>query len=136
MRDGKGNLYGTTNQGGGAGCGGNGCGIVFKLSSTGVETVLHRFTGEPDGGQPQGGLALLKGFLYGVTTIGGSANLGTVFSVNSSTGKEAVVHSFTNVPDGANPQRVTLITDSAGALYGTTAGGGAHGYGTVFKLTP
>jgi uncharacterized repeat protein (TIGR03803 family) len=136
VRDGKGNLYGTTNQGGGAGCGGNGCGIVFKLSSTGVETVLHRFTGEPDGGQPQGGLALLKGFLYGVTTIGGSANLGTVFSVNSSTGKEAVVHSFTNVPDGANPQQVTLITDSAGALYGTTAGGGAHGYGTVFKLTP
>ncbi len=136
LRASNGDLYGTTYQGGGTGCGGDGCGIVFRLSSTGVETVLHRFTGEPDGGQPQGGLTLSNGLLYGVTTVGGSANLGTVFSINPNTGTEAVVHSFTNEPDGANPQQVTLITDAAGALYGTTAGGGTHGYGTVFKLTP
>jgi uncharacterized repeat protein (TIGR03803 family) len=135
LRDGQGNLYGTTYQGGGTGCGGYGCGTVFKLSSTGVETLLHRFTGQPDGGQPQGGLTLSQGLLYGVTTIGGTTNQGTVVSINPKTGAEQVVHSFTNAPDGASPQQVTLITDSAGALYGTTAGGGTHGYGTVFKFT-
>jgi uncharacterized repeat protein (TIGR03803 family) len=129
-------LFGTTTLGGGTGCGGEGCGIVYKLSTTGVETVLHKFTGQPDGGQPQGGLVLVKGLLYGVTTMGGTANSGTLFSINPTSGKETVLHSFTNDPDGANPQQVTLIADTTGALYGTTAGGGAHGYGTVFKFTP
>jgi uncharacterized repeat protein (TIGR03803 family) len=29
-----------------------------------------------------------------------------------------------------------LIFDSSGNLYGTTSRGGAHGYGTVFEVTP
>jgi uncharacterized repeat protein (TIGR03803 family) len=37
--------------------------------------------------------------------------------------------------DGASPH-AGLISDQSGALYGTTAGGGANGHGTVFKLTP
>jgi uncharacterized repeat protein (TIGR03803 family) len=49
--------------------------------------------------------------------------------------QEKVLHNFGNVPDGATPDS-SLIFDAAGNLYGTTAGGGGHGYGTVFELTP
>src|SRR5438034_473807 len=46
-----GNLYGTTRYGGGGGCPA-GCGTVFKLDTTGTETVVHSFQGNPDGGSP------------------------------------------------------------------------------------
>ena len=47
--DAAGNLYGTTQTGGDSGfCGGDGCGVVFKLAPTSSgwsETVLHSFLG-------------------------------------------------------------------------------------------
>jgi uncharacterized repeat protein (TIGR03803 family) len=46
VRDSAGNLYGTALEGGiitGA-CGVGGCGVVFKLDTSGIETVLYRFT--------------------------------------------------------------------------------------------
>jgi uncharacterized repeat protein (TIGR03803 family) len=50
--------------------------------------------------------------------------------------KETVLYSFKGGGrDGAAPN-TPLVTDSKGALYGTTYGGGTSGYGTVFKLTP
>jgi uncharacterized repeat protein (TIGR03803 family) len=49
---------------------------------------------------------------------------------------EKVLHySNNNGKDGFYPYS-GLIFDTAGNLYGTTYGGGAHGYGTVFRLTP
>jgi uncharacterized repeat protein (TIGR03803 family) len=50
--DAAGNLYGTTTYGGGTGCGGLGCGTVFKINSTGQETLLYAFGGVPDGAGP------------------------------------------------------------------------------------
>src|SRR5579862_6530540 len=50
--DGQGNFYGTTTFGGDA----NGDGVVFKLSSSGVESVLYTFTGGADGARPYGSL--------------------------------------------------------------------------------
>jgi len=50
FRDAAGNLYGTTVYGGDSGNG-----TVFKLDTTGKETVLHSFTGNSDGGLPPGG---------------------------------------------------------------------------------
>ena len=49
MLDASGNLYGTTVSGGGTGCGGYGCGTVFKLAPDGTETVLYAFQGSSDG---------------------------------------------------------------------------------------
>ena len=75
VRDSAGNLYGTTPFGGALACGGgNGCGVVFKLDTTGKETVLHSFT---LGGFPAAGLLRDgAGNLYGTTFAGGSTACG------------------------------------------------------------
>jgi uncharacterized repeat protein (TIGR03803 family) len=139
VEDGSGNLYGTTSQGGvtGGACGNLGCGVVFKLGTTGEETVLYSFTGQPtDGASPVAGLILdASGNLYGTTSQGGTSNFGTVFKLDT-TGKETVLYSFAGKPaDGASPV-AGLILDASGNLYGTTSQGGTSNSnaGTVFKL--
>ncbi|HUA14889.1 MAG TPA: choice-of-anchor tandem repeat GloVer-containing protein [Verrucomicrobiae bacterium] len=142
VRDSLGNLYGTAYLGGNYHCAG-GCGVVFRVSAGGVEKVLKRFTGKPnDGDSPVGGLIRdHAGNFYGTTRFGGTADLGTVFKMDS-TGKETVLYSFQGGSDGASPEYSNLVMDAAGNLYGTTAEGGggdctALGYsgcGTVFKL--
>lgn len=122
VRDSAGNLYGTTFYGGAYGVG-----TVFKLDSTGKETVLHSFDGS-DGGYPWAGLVRDgKGNLYGTTLFN------TVFKLDR-TGTLTVLYSFSGQSDGRSP-RAPLVRDSAGNLYGTTYSGGTAGYGTVFKLT-
>jgi uncharacterized repeat protein (TIGR03803 family) len=65
FRDGAGNFYGTTEQGGGSKDG-----TVYKVTPAGAETVLHAFTGSPDGESPSG-LLYYRGALYGTTGGGG-----------------------------------------------------------------
>ena len=61
VQDAQGNLYSTTYEGGGTGCGGSGCGTVFKLDTSGKETVLYSFTGTGgDGANPLAGLVLAR----------------------------------------------------------------------------
>lgn len=80
--DAKGNLYGTTVYGGGTGCSGNGCGIVFKLAPDGTETTLHAFAGSDGEGPAADLFADGKGNLYGTTFDGGaSCDCGVVFKV-------------------------------------------------------
>lgn len=127
--DSKGNLYGTTFQGGA-----KGDGTVFEVSASGTETILHSFTCGTDGCFPQGGGLVLDkvGNLYGTTGAAGASpsDCGTVFKLTPSTGTLTTLHSFTC---GASPEGVVL--DTTGNLYGATSGGGAYGFGTVFKLT-
>jgi uncharacterized repeat protein (TIGR03803 family) len=81
IMDDRGNLYGDTSQGSGTGCGGYGCGTIFKLDASGKETVLHRFTGL-DGAHPFRGLIRdMKGNLYGTTAGGGSSGYGMVWKL-------------------------------------------------------
>jgi uncharacterized repeat protein (TIGR03803 family) len=70
-------------------------GVVFKLDSTGKESVLHSFAGAPtDGAKPFAGLVRdLAGNLYGTTSTGGASNNRSVFKLDS-TGKETVLYSF------------------------------------------
>jgi uncharacterized repeat protein (TIGR03803 family) len=138
VRDSAGNLYGTTQNGGtfGGACGALGCGTVFKVSPTGTETVLYRFTGSPDGQLPyQGVVRDSAGNLYGTTFQGGANGYGTVFELDAS-GTETVLHDFNpNINfDGAMPLGGSLLRDSAGDLYGTTLIGGTFFGGTAFKL--
>jgi uncharacterized repeat protein (TIGR03803 family) len=138
VRDAAGNLYGTTSQGGGTEwCGGHGCGTVFKVDTTGKETVLHSFAGgRTDGCNPYGGLVRDKADnLYGTTMQCGFSNRGTVFKVDT-TGKETVLHSFAGgSSDGAYPYLTSLLIDQKGNLYGLTANGGASHEGVVYKLS-
>jgi uncharacterized repeat protein (TIGR03803 family) len=136
IRDGAGNLYGTTQVGGdtSGGCGSGGCGVVFKLDKKGKETVLHTFTGTAgDGGWPFAGVARdANGNLYGTTQIGGVSGGGTVFMLDK-TGKETVLYSFSGGADGGYPL-AGVVRDAKGNLYGTTEEGGASGLGAVFKV--
>jgi uncharacterized repeat protein (TIGR03803 family) len=140
VRDSAGNLYGATNSGGAFNYG-----TVFKLDTSGHETVLHSFTAsEGDGQYPFAGLIIdPAGNLYGTTSDGGSTGLGTVFRIDAS-GHEAVLHSFGSsgvdcngalYVDGRHPDG-KLLRDSAGNLYGTTGAGGIFAYGTVFEFSP
>jgi uncharacterized repeat protein (TIGR03803 family) len=146
LRDAKGNFYGTTYVGGSGGCNigmTGGCGTVFKLDTTGNETVLYNFAGGSDGANPTSSLIMdAQGNLYGTTSLGGTSGFGTVFKLDS-TGKETVLHTFTGYPeDGAEPL-AGLVPDAKGNLYGTTVyggnsgrcnNGGIFGCGTVFKV--
>jgi uncharacterized repeat protein (TIGR03803 family) len=129
--DAAGILYGTTQYGGTNG----GFGTVFKLDTTGKETVLLSLAGTPDAEDAYSGLTRDKaGNLYGTTLYGGTnGGFGTVFKLHPS-GKETILHSFAGTPDGEDPRSV-LVRDAAGNLYGTTQYGGTNGgFGTVFKL--
>lgn len=83
----RGALYGTTSNGGSVSCGVRygsipGCGTVFKMTTSGNETVLHSFGAAKDGKYPYGGLMNVNDTLYGTTTAGGTHDSGTVFSLS------------------------------------------------------
>jgi uncharacterized repeat protein (TIGR03803 family) len=129
IRDSTGNLYGTTRFGGTSQMG-----VVYKLDTTGKETVLYSFTGGADGRAPFAGVVRdPSGNLYGTTDSGGASDFGTVFKVDTA-GRETVLYSFTGGADGGNPERAGVVRDSAGNLYGTTFNGGASLVGVVYKL--
>ena len=87
-----------------------------------------------EGVNPQAPLVELNGIFYGTTLAGGTANLGTVFKMDASTGQVTTIHSFVGGnTDGAIPYS-GLVIGSDGNLYGTTTNGGPAEYGTVFKV--
>ncbi|MGB8886290.1 MAG: choice-of-anchor tandem repeat GloVer-containing protein [Candidatus Korobacteraceae bacterium] len=142
--DAAGNIFGTTQAGGGGstGCNGQGCGTVFELSPAGTgwtETVLHRFQGTTDGGEPDGALVLApNGNFYGATLVGGLDDGGVVFALQPAGGSWTFVP-FYDLPStglsGGGPMN-TLAVDASGALYGANFVDGADGLGSVFKLAP
>lgn len=140
IMDSSGNLYGTTQYGGGS----HNDGTVFKLAPNGsggyTESVLYTFTGGGDGANPLDGLIMDNaGSFYSTTTsAGGSSNSGTVFtlSLDGSGGyAESTLYDFTGDSDGELPTG-GLIMDSTGNIYGTAGygGNGGYGYGTVFEI--
>ncbi len=113
--------------------------LVFEASAQ-TEQKLYDFcsrTGCTDGQYPNVKLVRdPKGNLIGTTTSGGAHNQGTVFRI-SPTGVEKVLYSFCaqqSCADGASPFD-GVIMDKNGNFYGTTYSGGAHGLGTVFKIS-
>jgi uncharacterized repeat protein (TIGR03803 family) len=139
IRASNGSLYGTTYLGGN-----NGVGVVFKMTASGKLTTVHSFNGSSDGGDPVAGLVqAANGDFYGTTYYGGASGAGTgtgtVFKLTTR-GKYTTLFSFcemgvTTCTDGSNPA-ASLVHATNGNLYGTTANGGANGYGSVFKISP
>ena len=129
-----GNLYGMTSAGLASPVGDKNNGTVFKITTAGVETVLHTFSGGADGKFPNGSLILGRdGNLYGLTSHGGDKNEdGVVFKITT-TGAETVLYSFVGGNDGRVPMG-SLIQGKDGSFYGMTQYGGRHSFGTVFEL--
>lgn len=143
-----GNFYGTSVTGGpsSAACNTNltGCGLLFKLTTSGAFTVLYTFTGSTADHNatpiyPYGALLQASdGNFYGTTSEGPA-----VFRMTPSGG----VTYLTNLGGGSYSK---LVQGTDGNFYGTTANGGAgtcsadrsatcipqSGSGTVFKVTP
>jgi uncharacterized repeat protein (TIGR03803 family) len=130
LLDSSGNLFGTTYAGGA-----HGYGTVFELPASGPQKVLHSFAGGSDGANPIAGLIMnTQGVLYGTTFYGGAYSGGTIFEV-SKAGKEAVIYSFGQGTDGANPVAALAFGPGGNStLYGTTSAGGTAAAGTVFEL--
>jgi len=134
IADQNGNLYGTTSEGGGSGCGGDRCGTVFRIASDGTETVLHAFQGGTDGATPEAELIMDNaGNLFGTTAFGGGARhcaCGTVFELAPDRTViilEALDGRSATIPSGG------LVADKKGNLYGVAVGG--RGPGAIFKIT-
>jgi uncharacterized repeat protein (TIGR03803 family) len=125
--DGK--FYGVTNVGGT-----NNVGTAFSVTTTGVVKTIFNFAAST-GSLPYGPLMLsADGNFYGTAYTGGSLGGGVVYKLTP-TGVYTVLHSFNNTDrsQGLNPT-TGLIQGSDGFLYGVTSGGGAHLFGTMFKI--
>ena len=127
----NGAIYGTTYADGGAG-------DVYKIDlKTGRYSVLHQFTGGADGGVPSAGLTVFHGKFFGVTEEGGSKGLGTIYSIDPTTGVETVVYDFTGGSDGDTP--VAGLLAEKDALYGSTLNISSeypNPHGSLFKFVP
>lgn len=148
----KGSLYGTTSEGG-ADCGGNGCGVVFKLTSSvdgWKETVLNFFNGSNGQTPFDNVISDSHGNLYGTTAYGGNVCQGStcggvLFVLTQGVDEEwteSVLYNFGEPGHGRFPSS-SVIFDSAGNLYGTTSRGGNEsdcpkfgGCGIVFEVMP
>ena len=134
VRDSAGNLFGTTSGGGNyteacGGASGAGCGVVYRLTPSGKETV-HRFNGAPGPWYPESLLVQDEsGNLYGTSFWGGTRrNGGTAFMITP-TGEEVQLFSF---PSNSNPPAGMILLN--GILYGVTAGSGHYG-SSFFQMT-
>lgn len=125
------------------------CGVLLAAGGAGAQSclpaalrgrTLFNLPGGTGGVSSQGGLVFREGALYGVTSNGGAADAGTIYRLTppvppSTAWTRTYIHVFRGGADGASPTN-HLVLDSAGALYGTTLGGGSGGNGVVFSLTP
>ncbi len=128
FRAADGNYYGTTSEGG------NGFfGTIFKISATGVYTLLTHMNGGVTGNAPYESLVQGKDYAYyGTTSTGGVNNNGTVFKLCG--GRYSVIKSFNKGVDGGSPKG-TLLLAADGNFYGTTTEGGTSNAGTIFRIT-
>jgi uncharacterized repeat protein (TIGR03803 family) len=144
----RGNLYGTTEFGGGNNapeCS-IGCGVVYQVQNLGggkwKYQVVHRFAAFPnDGLMPQAGVTVdSKGNVYGTTLYAGKT-AGTVFELSpqqNGSWKETILYNFPNAGRNGGAPVGGVTFDNLGNLYGTASAGGdpTCSCGVVFKMTP
>jgi uncharacterized repeat protein (TIGR03803 family) len=140
-RNSQGIIYGTTIRGGTWDSG-----VIYQLApgtgGTYTESVLYSFGDLADASTPNGPLAMdSTGTLYGVTSLGGVFDDGTVFKfVPAAKGQlatESILFSFKSGSKSGTTPSGSLLWDTSGNLYGVTNGGGsANNDGVVYELTP
>ncbi|MGA8429982.1 MAG: choice-of-anchor tandem repeat GloVer-containing protein [Candidatus Sulfotelmatobacter sp.] len=129
--DGSGNLYGSSDPGGAYGFG-----TVFELirgsNGTWKEAILHSFSGDNDGSQPESDTLILDhaGNVYGMANGGGPHDYGLIFELSpesNGTWTEKTVHAFAGSSDGGGPIG-GVIFNASGDLFGAAY--------SAFELTP
>jgi uncharacterized repeat protein (TIGR03803 family) len=121
----NGTFYGTTVQ-----AGTNYDGSVFTYNvATGSFSNLYSFGGGTDGVTPNPQLLYQNNLLYGTTLFGngsschtGGLSCGTLFTVDPTTGAEAILYAFTQKKRGVRP--ISNLVYHAGSLFGATEAGG------------
>jgi uncharacterized repeat protein (TIGR03803 family) len=116
-------------------------GTVFAINTDGTGfSNLYNFTGSNEVANPQAGLVLSGGTLYGTATMYGQGS-GGVYKLNTDGSGYTNLHSFAPAAsngtvytnsDGAYPDAPLILSGST--LFGTTTAGGKYGYGTVFRI--
>jgi uncharacterized repeat protein (TIGR03803 family) len=139
VADSAGTLYGEAYDGGNLKCMeknylAKGCGTVYSYSNLTGLKVLVTFIG-PNGKFGQGTPILVGSTLFGSTQLGGSANQGLIFSVNTDGSSFKILHAFSG-PDGIGPVQGKLVAGPGNTLYGITSHGGSYGHGVVFGVKP
>jgi len=124
-----GNFYGTTSDGGG-----EVFGTVYKMTPSGKLTEIYTFPGASKLAYPMALTLGNDGNFYGTALGGGASRFGGVFRITPG-GKLTVLYNFKGTPDGETPKG-SIIQASDGNFYGTTAAGGANGFGSIYKMTP
>lgn len=129
----EGTLYGLVGRGTNLVGGGS----IFSMSTNGQNfNILYTFTDSANGAlsNPNGGMVMGDGALYGTTWQGGITNQGTIFSLNMN-GTFTLLHQFSQYTDGENPLGTLVLTN--GILYGTARNYGTNGVsgGTIFSIT-
>jgi uncharacterized repeat protein (TIGR03803 family) len=128
----NGTLYGTTAVGGSGAYG-----TVFKMNVDGTGfAVLHSFErlnpfDNSEGALPYAGLSLSGNTLYGEAVLGGPADRGTIFKLNTDGTGYEVLYDFTSNGDDEGPWGGLAM--SGNTLYGTT--GLSESSASVFSLT-
>ena len=130
-------LYGTTAYGGV-----NDQGTVFRLGNDGSLKSIYSFTNGPDGRSPSSLTQGADGNFYGVTSPNEARPAGGIFRITP-TGTFTLLHAFDQAVDGyplraySNEHpRQRLLLASNRHFYGTNPLGGAHGFGTLYQITP
>jgi|SRR5579884_343737 len=133
-------MYGVTPYGGSYGAG-----VLYHITQSGTFAVLHTFRSNADGSnngyQPVGTPLVAGGSIYGTTSMGGANALqpgGAIYRYDLTSHTYNQLYVFSEAASGINGDGVApmaaLIHDTSGNLYGTCNGGGASGYGTVFRF--
>jgi uncharacterized repeat protein (TIGR03803 family) len=128
ISDAAGNMYGDTFVGA----------YAFELTPSGGGWNFANLYQITMASGPQSNLTLdSQGNLYGANLTGGPHGKGNIFKLTHSNGTWSFtdLYDFTGGSDGYEPIG-GVIVDSSGNIYGTTAGGGANGFGTVWMITP
>jgi uncharacterized repeat protein (TIGR03803 family) len=109
-------------------------GATLERAGASSYKTIFRFN-STDGAYPSAGLTAYKGSLYGATPQGGSGRLGTFFKI-AANGAEKTLYNFGKVSSADSGPQFGPLVEIGGIFYGTTYQGGAHGFGSVFRVSP
>jgi uncharacterized repeat protein (TIGR03803 family) len=142
ISDAQGNFYGTTVAGGNsnAACGSSGCGVAFEIDPHGLITQLYAFCSLAncaDGGVPARLSLDLTGKPFGMTTVGGKHNDGTLYKLDAGYQDLSDFRCTSKNCLAGSAATGGLVMDTNNAVYGVMSDGGTNGTGgIVFKYTP